>query len=282
MTEKIDYEAAVYRLDDAHQIVNRLWQNAPDVERSCTPVYDAVQAWPWVSNGYQLIEQPLKLLLAVRQDIPLDDLEPPKLRKSHHLDQLFGVQEKDDQAEVSRVYKSFIDLHGYIDIPTVTQFLGSVGRGYVKWRYMLLEGAQGIPTNHVGALLEIAAVTISRLKFHVLGRPAGFPAVTQRISHSLDDTIGHVCNRLMSGDDRQGWQNRYDRLHQLLRDSDYRRAIAFHLENTDNPRLGPQAPPNPHAQPVAPLAPDIEAVVGALKRSRDRKNYVVYFRRSEQ
>lgn len=279
MSEATDYGDAVHRLADAHQIVNRLWQSVPDIQPDDVHAYGAVQAWPWVSNGYQLIEQPLKLLLAVRRNVRLDQLEPPKLRWSHHLNELFDEQEDDDQAEISRVYKSFIDLHDYVCIPTVGEFLRAVGRGYGKWRYMLLEGAEGIPTNHVGALLEIAAVTISRLKFHVFGRPARFATVAQRISYNLDDTIGHLCNRLMTGNDKRGWQQRYERFHELLNDSAHRRVIAAHLENTDNPKLGPQPPPNPYSQLLPPLGSDIEALVAHLKRSLDRKNYVTYFRK---
>ncbi len=278
MSEKDRYRMAVHRIKSAHQIVNRLWQGSPNVHPDLVREFEAVQAWPWISNSYQLLEQSLKLLLAVRQGIPVSELDR-RLGRSHDLNRLFAEQEDDDKEGVSRAWESFVELHHYIGVRTVRDFLGSVGGGYVKWRYMLLEGAQSVPANHIGALLEIAQAVISRLEFHVFSTRNRFPTVRERIKARLNDVIGQVCNgHLVSGEgDTEDWKRRYARLHDLLHTPQIRLAVSAHLNNTDSPILGPQPPPNPYVQRLPPLEPDLMAIIEQLRRSTDRKNFLVYF-----
>ena len=280
MPAKKDYSMAVHRLSSAHSIVNRLWQNAPDIQRDLVPDFVAVQAWPWVPSGYQLIEQSLKLLLAVRRDIRLSQLEKP-IRRSHDLSALFGEQQDDDREEVSRVYESFAELHDYIGARTATSFLEMIGKGYGGWRYLLSEGPQGIPPNHVGALLEIAYGIIHRLRVSDATKP--LPTVQNRIRLELDSIIGRICNHQTqqgSDDFRRQWEDRYNCLWTGIRgDNQLRLAIALHLENTDSPVLGPRPPPNPYVQPLPQLRPDQMSIVKRLKHSADRKNFLAYFLR---
>ncbi len=197
------------------------------------------------------------------------------------MDELFGRLEDGDKQEISRAFESFVSLHDYITIRTVDDFVESVGRGYTRWRYMLLDGAQGIPPNHIGALLEIADVTISRLRSCLDDKSQRFPTVMQRIRLNIGSDIGHACNRLNRSDEgRSEFERRYEHLRQaVLGNVQLRLAIAAHLENTDNPRLGPQPPPNPWSQNLPGLHAAVEVLVDIWKRSRDRKNLVAYFRR---
>lgn len=271
------HQDAAVKLWFAHQMVNRLWQNAPDIQPDLVADYVAIQAWPWIPSGYQLVEQALKALIAARQGTPL-----AKREKGHHLDELFGRLESDDKQAISHAYESFVGLHAHIQIPTVGAFLDSIGRGYTLWRYMLLDGAQGIPPNHIGALLEIADATISRLKCCLDEEAPRFPTVMQRVMFNIDSDVGHVCNRLNRGTEQPGdLRGRYEQLrHEIFTNNQLRLTIAAHLENTDNPRLGPQPPTSPWSQNLPTLPPAVGMLVDLWKRSRDRKNLVAYFRRS--
>ncbi|MYB19136.1 MAG: hypothetical protein F4Y16_09140 [Holophagales bacterium] len=257
-------------------MVNRLWQNAPDIQPDCVSDYVAIQAWPWIPSGYQLVEQSLKALIAARQGTPLTEVE-----KGHHLAKLFGRLDSGDKRDLSHAFESFVGLHDYITVRTIGEFLDSVGRGYTQWRYMLLDGAEGIPPNHIGSLLEIANAAISRLRSCLDDKPVTFPTVMQRIRVNIDSDIGHACNRLNRGDEQPGeLERRYENLREeVLKNDSLRLAIAAHLANTDNPRLGTQPRPNPWSLTLPELPPAAEVLVGIWKRSSDRKNLLAYFRK---
>lgn len=277
MPDTNQYDYAVWRLESAHEIVNRLWQNAPDIQPDLVPDFVAVQAWPWVSNGYQLVEQALKVLLAVRQDLSLRDLGG-RLFRSHNLDDLFAELEDDDREAVSHGYASFVDLHRYIGVSEASKFLKSIGGGYALWRYLLKEGLQDLPPTHVGALLEIADAAIARLRFHVFGKRDRFTPVMDRIRFAIDLDIGHVSRHRGTIEEVESHHDRLRR--EVLLDANLRYVVAAHLENTDSPLLGPQPEPNPFTRHRPPLpAGPIAELVEVWKRSRDRKNLVVYFRR---
>ncbi len=267
---------AAVKLHFAHELVNRLWQNAPDIQPDCVADYVAIQAWAWIPSGCQLVEQSFKALIAARHGTPLTER-----KKGHHLDELFAKLENSDKQAISHAFESFVSLHNHIPIPTVGDFFDSVGRGYTRWRYMLLDGAEGIPPNHFGALLEIANATISLLKSCLADKPPSFPTVMQRIQFNIDGDIGHACNRLNRGDEElDELEHRYQRLRrEILGNMRTRLAIAAHLENTDNSRLGPQPPPNPWSRNLPELTPPIEVLIDLWKRSSDRKNLVAYFRK---
>lgn len=284
----MDPGIAAERLKIAHQIVNQLWQNAPRHQPAGPPDYDYARSWPWIPNGYQLVEQTFKLLLSIHWRVPPADVRNRLAHGSgHDLDALFAELPADDKAAVESTYESFVSLHDYIPAKTVSDFLDSVGQGYANWRYVLLEGwtnsrsepdpRRAPPTNHIGALIEIAAVAIARAKFHVNGKPRRFPPVVERVDHELDAVVGHWCNRLQDGDSaREDWDRRYKGLQLLV--VEHRHAIAAHLDNTDNPSLGPQPASNPYAQGHPPRLPEeLLPIVAELRRSRNRKNLYVYF-----
>ncbi|MDE2921793.1 MAG: hypothetical protein OYL92_17050 [Acidobacteriota bacterium] len=284
----MDHEIAAERLRIAHQIVNRLWQDAPRHQHVGPPDYDYARSWPWIPTGYQLVEQAFKLLLAIHWCVPPVNVRNRLERGLRHdLDALFGQLPTDDKAAVESAYGSFVDLHRYIPVKTASHFLQSVGHGYANWRYVLLEGwtdsrgepdpRRAPPTNHIGVLIEIAAVAIARAKSHVNGKPRRFPSVVERVDHELDNVVGHWCNRLHDGGSkREDWDKRHKNLHQLL--VEHRHAIAAQLDNTDNPKLGPRLSSNPYLRSHLPELPEeLLPIVAELRRSRDRKNLFVYF-----
>lgn len=284
----VDLDIVAGRLSIAHQIVNQLWQHAPRHQPASPPDYDYARSWPWIPTGHQLVEQAFKLLLSIHWRVPPAQVrECFKHGSGHDLDALFDELPAADKGAIESSYRSFVDLHDYIPGKTASEFLNAVGQGYANWRYVLLEGwtdrrgepdpRKAPPTNHIGALIEIAAVAITQAKFHLSGKPGRFPVVAERIDREIDDVVGHCCNRLHDGEsDREDWDTRYERLHQLL--VEHRHTIAAHLDNTDNPRLGPQPASNSYAQEGLPALPEeLLPIVADLRHSRDRKNLFVYF-----
>lgn len=283
----MDVDIAAERLKIAHQIVNQLWQNAPRHQHAGPPDYDYARSWPWIPTGYQLVEQAFKLLLSIHWRVPPVEVRSRFKRGSgHDLGGLFAELPADDKTAVETAYRSFVDLHDYIPVKTASDFLNSVGQGYANWRYVLLEGwtdsrgepdpQKAPPTNHIGALIEIAAVAIAQAGLHLNGRPRRFPSVAERIEHELDDVVGHWCNQLHDGgSELEDWDRRYGRLRRLF--VEHRHAIAAHLDNTDNPKQGPQPSSNPYARARLPRLPEeLLPIAAELRRSRDRKNLFVY------
>ncbi|MCY3590921.1 MAG: hypothetical protein OXH32_04700 [Acidobacteria bacterium] len=183
----------------------------------------------------------------------------------HDLDALFAVLPAGDKQAVESAYQSFGDLHDYVPIKTASDFLNVVGQGYAKWRYVLLEGwtdsrsepdpREAPPTNHIGALIEIAHVAIVQARFRASGKQGRFPPVAERIDQEIDDVVGRCCNRLHDGGSkREDWDTRHEGLQQVS--VEHRHAIAAHLDNTDNPKLGPQSPSSPYAQVRLPELPE--------------------------
>lgn len=275
-----EYEQAARRLVSAQKIVNRLWQSAPDVHRDCIPENEAVQAWLWIAHGYQLTEQAFKLLIAVRENVPIAELRCAldlQGEKAHHLDRLFEKLEADDRDSMARAYSSYRRLHCNIGIENVEQFLGAIGRGYTKWRYMLLEGAEGVPANHIGAMFELAAAA-SRLTLHVLGRGGRLPAVEWRLKQAIDSALVAAC-RSDASTPEEGNRS-VEQLRRRLEGGAVRLEVARRLENPAHPERGALRPANPFpARPEVQLPKRVERMAEDWKQSSDRKNLAVLFRK---
>ena len=274
-----DYEWAFHRLTAAHQIVNRLWQNSPDIQPDMVKVYEAVQAWPWISNGYQLAEQGVKLLLAVRQDIPLRDIRSTlglQAREAHYLDTLVRRLDDQDQEALSLAYSGFVDVHRHIPVSDLRDFLDLMGRGYTKWRYMLLDGGNGVPPNHIGAMLEIIKAINHRLYQQIMDSSTPFRPVRNRLVMELESAIVYATNRISGS--REDLEGHLLYLKQLLSHPSWRETLADNLEITHNPRHGPQPPPNPFYRQAPKIHPDLAKVLEQLEISQDRKNMIVFLR----
>ncbi len=282
-TKPADYKDAIHRLSAAHEIVNRFWQDAPDVQPDYIREYEGVQAWPWVSSTYQLLEQALKLLIAVSRGVPTPELRHEiglKGNRAHHLDRLFGELESSDSRVIRDAYRAYSALYR-LPVNNAVDFLALIGRGYTTWRYLLLEGGTDVPPNHIGASLEIAWAAISRMKYRVFRRPSEFPDVRRRLIAELEDALAEVCKDPNTRDPNTRVETGacWNGFREFLSVREHRIEIANRLENAANPRLGRQ-PSDDAWTPaqVRRLLPDVEALLNILKRSRDRKNFAPFFR----
>lgn len=284
------YERPALRLDTAFTIVNRLWQDAPDIEPDLLAEYEAIQAWPWITLGYQILEQSLKVTVATQKGIAVDEVRE-RLglhgRKGHDLKRLFDHLEPVDREAVARVYASYRELHPYLGPATAGRFLDSVGLGYSAWRYMLQEGLDNVPSNHIGAMFELALATNCRLQHHVFGREGECPTVDLRVSRAIDMSLALLASRHAHDLQEQSpsidlgaeFTRRYEQLRGTLRDTEVLREVVSRLEGTRSPRVGvPHSPNSPAETPTVEIPREMAILASDLRESPDRKNIAYFFR----
>ena len=199
----VEYKSAVHRVHTGFELTSRRWDKSPDIQRDMFPEHEALQAWVWIPSCYSLIEQAFKLLWAIRRGVPADKVKDKLLptlpgAQAHDLSVLFEKLDPDDQNKIDHAYKAYQGLHDYIPISTVTDFLAATGAGYARWRYLLLEGAKGIPTTHIGAMLEIARACVTiQVKEHFTDH--GFSTVEQEIDSTLHAAISSEARQYVIG-----------------------------------------------------------------------------------
>ena len=193
------YFMAVHRVSTGLDLTSNLWDKSPDIKSDLVADYEALQAWGWVPTCYSLIEQAFKLLWGTREDVPVKKVKEElrktlgKWKEAYNLTILFGMLTPDDQKGIDIAYRAYRKLHDYIPIPTVKEFLKEIGTGYVGWRYILMDGTEGIPSTHIGAMLEIARACVRILKIKHLGGN-GFPTVEVRTKKALHDAVVREVN----------------------------------------------------------------------------------------
>ena len=195
-----EYKRAVHRVAAALELTDKLWDNSPDIQRDMFPEHEALQAWIWIPGCYSLIEQAFKLLWATREGVPVERVKNeliktlPRRAQAHNLNMLFEKLTPDDREKIDHAYRAYQSLHDYIPIFAVKDFLSKTGDGYTRWRYLLLEGMEGIPTAHIGAMLEIAGACVTILtNAHFTDH--GFHTVDQRIDWAVRNAIGGEVRR---------------------------------------------------------------------------------------
>lgn len=155
----MDTQIAVHSLNSARRRLTRIYHQNPLIP-DMMPRQDAINAWPFVTCAYSLIEQSLKCLLRVR-----NISYAKSTAQGHRIDELFGKLPGTDQHPMRIGYRAYQSLHNYIAPLTVDDFLKGMGRDYNAWRYLLIEDQQPAKT-HVGAMLEIASAVADILCAH--------------------------------------------------------------------------------------------------------------------
>ena len=96
------------------------WNQSGGLQRDLDPDYRAVQAWMWVPNCYQLIEQSLKLLLRRKTQAE---------SKGHRLLPLYSGLSNAHKGLLEQSYSGYFQLHPYLSEPTLESFLKCADRG---------------------------------------------------------------------------------------------------------------------------------------------------------
>ena len=149
------------RIAKATELIARSYNSTGGVKRDMVAEYEAIQAWIWVPSLYSLIEQGMKLLTQSYGTTH---------GGGHRLTKAFFNLNKNHGGHLTSAYKAYVNLHDYIPIATIEEFLEQIDSGsyvkkkyqdgYTAWRYVLLDGfpaeTSDQPKTSIGAMLEIA------------------------------------------------------------------------------------------------------------------------------
>ena len=131
--------------------------------------------WGAITASYSGLEQTLKYLVAVERKKTIEGVRNRLGKDGHDLSKIFGFLEKGTKEILQEHYAVYQSLHSYINMPTLDKFLCGVssapdeqkgaGRGYERWRYLLIE-EEFVPPNSAEAMLFIwsTAVRIAERK----------------------------------------------------------------------------------------------------------------------
>lgn len=159
MNESESTIAPANRLSSALDLLERTWHQSNGIQPDLAKDYEGIQAWFWIPNLYQCVEQMFKLMIGKNP-------ENGKYPRGHLLHDLFQLLSDDHQNNLRTCFRYFLQIHPEIDIPTLDAFLEQIDLGknkepgYVSWRYFLLEGfpqdRNQIPVQSVDAMFELA------------------------------------------------------------------------------------------------------------------------------
>ena len=195
-----------FRLCTAIDLIEESWNRSDGIRRDLIKEYEGVQAWLWVPNLYQLIEQSLKLLLQYKNQAP---------GPIHRLKDLYSRLDPDYTGTLDEVYIGYRDLYEYLPDKRLEAFLERADRGkgnetgYTTWRYLLLEGfpAQETesPTMHIGAMLEISVALRSIIRREIILEDKGIKPISiiSRIEQSLISEFSLIATNYCSRDEIQ-------------------------------------------------------------------------------
>lgn len=142
------FESQAQRVRFAYCITQREYDEHPPND-DLVPVAAAINAWTLICGCYMGIEQTMKLLIRIRGGTP---------EKTHDLESLYSSIEPSERALVATYYRIYRSLHnfdsGNIALDTAKEFIEYIGRGYVVWRYILVENPEQVPKIYPGLMLE--------------------------------------------------------------------------------------------------------------------------------
>lgn len=218
-----DERRAAIRLCSATECLSKLWHSSEGVQDDIFQDNVGVQAWIWLPNLYQIIEQMFKVMLQISKGC---------YPRGHRLRPLYNALPQRHKTALEIAFRSFHQLHSHIEVETIAAFLDFVDRGrskskkknpdssepgYVAWRYFLLEGFSDkqseIPVNSVDAMVEIAETCNSILRDEVILGRSGIRIrpIRYRLRDELYCAVHSVVVELVSHDEIQGKMQSDDR-----------------------------------------------------------------------
>ena len=163
-----DFEDRAQRVSYAHKNTQRQYDEYPPKD-DVVPIAAAINGWTLICGCYMGIEQTMKLLIRMRGGTPENT---PRLKK-HNLKCLYASLAPSERDEVANYYRVYRSLHnfdtGLIALETADQFIHHVDKGYVVWRYILIESPNKVPKMHLGLMLETWRALASLVEHHVWG-----------------------------------------------------------------------------------------------------------------
>ena len=189
------------RLETAIGIILDHWKASEGIQPVDIPEYKGLQAWFWIPNLYQVIEQTFKLLITV---------DNGSFKKLHSLSDLYDKLSKKFQDLFDNSYASYHDVHDYLPDRNLKSFLRRADRGpnrqtgYTTWKYMPLEGFPSnqheAPIMHIGTMIEIASVAGSILRREIIlaESSSSVSTIQGRMIRSLLDQFSQLAREQLN------------------------------------------------------------------------------------
>lgn len=202
----LDATNSAFRLCAAIDMIEDSWNRSDGIQPDLDREYEGIQAWLWVPNLYQLIEQSFKLLLQHRNRGP---------NRKHRLSDLYRRLDCDYRTMLSNAYDGYRELYRYLPDGDLELFLERADRGkrreagYTTWRYMLLEGFPSqeneTPTVHIGAMLEISISAREIMQREIIFNKESnhIIPIIMRIRRSLFDEFNSISRKHCMQDEIQ-------------------------------------------------------------------------------
>ena len=179
------FEDQATRVDYAYKTTQRQYGEYPP-NNDLVPIADAINAWSFICGCYMGIEQTMKLLIRMRGGVSEEIL-----KNTHNLECLYKLLDPWQRSVVADYYRVYRSLHnfdaGNTVLETAKQFIQHVGKGYVAWRYILVEDPKRVPKMHLGSMLEIWRVLVDLVQHRISCPASQFKPRT--LATHLDDYI---------------------------------------------------------------------------------------------
>ena len=143
-----EFEDRAQRVGYAYCNTQREYDERPPNDDN-VPVAAAINAWTLICGCYMGVEQTMKLLIRMRAGTPAN---------IHDLASLYSALDASERELVAIYYRVYRSLHnfdsGSISLDTAKDFIEYIGKGYVAWRYILVESPERAPKIYLGLMLE--------------------------------------------------------------------------------------------------------------------------------
>ena len=163
------------------------WVEEKPILNDVVPDQVVLNAWPFVTAAYSLLEQSLKALVMVRNKTYG---EKEMKADSHSLNSTFCRLDATDVDRIRKGYRAYQSLHNYVGYATLDEFMANIDKDYAKWRYFLLQGwIHGSPAKtSVEAMLEVSQQTIDTFAAQV-ATDHGLSTVGHRLEFQTRDIL---------------------------------------------------------------------------------------------
>lgn len=192
--------APANRLCSALDLLEITWHQSNGIQPDLVREYEGIQAWCWIPNLYQCIEQMFKLMIGKSS-------KNGNYPGGHLLYDLFQLLSNDHQSNLRNCFESFLLIHEEIDVNDLDVFLKQIDLGkknepgYVSWRYFLLEGFPQdrnlIAVQSVDAMFEIARMCseIIQREFILQQAPRPLEPLQARMGRKLYEAFAGATHR---------------------------------------------------------------------------------------
>lgn len=185
------------------------------VQRDLFAEFEALQCWRYALQLYNGIEIAFKHLCMLADP----SLDPKEF--GHKLTRAFDAMPLRDREHIEEHFAQYLSLLcgyrlGGQEITTAREFVRHVsdtdpGIGSIQWRYMPLEGMEGLPQLDLWGMLEIWQAAACRImQHHKPSSPRCGSSPGQQITMSLARLMPPEVHPTVSADDLNEW---IDRMH---------------------------------------------------------------------